>query len=74
VGVILIVIGKDGAKGMAEMEQAGAYNFARDEKTCVVYGMLKEAVACGGVDEILPLHEIAKRVMALVGNVRLIRV
>ena len=74
VGVILTGMGKDGAKGMAQMKQAGAYNIAQDEASCVVYGMPKEAVAAGGVDEILPLREIAKRVIAVVGKSRSVRV
>jgi two-component system chemotaxis response regulator CheB len=74
VGVILTGMGKDGAKGMVQMKQAGAYNIAQDEATCVVYGMPKEAVAAGAVDEILPLGEIAKRVIAVVGKSRSVRV
>lgn len=64
VGIILTGMGKDGAAGMLEMQQAGAWNVAQDEKTCVVFGMPKEAIACGGVDEILPLQDIPRRVMA----------
>ncbi|MBE9608805.1 protein-glutamate methylesterase/protein-glutamine glutaminase [Chitinilyticum piscinae] len=63
VGVILTGMGKDGAQGMLEMKQAGAYNFAQDEHSCVVFGMPKEAIAAGGVDEILPLREIAPRLL-----------
>ncbi|MFX7090370.1 chemotaxis protein CheB, partial [Acinetobacter baumannii] len=44
-GVILTGMGKDGAVGMLEMRNAGAYNVAQDEASCVVYGMPKEAVA-----------------------------
>jgi two-component system chemotaxis response regulator CheB len=58
VGVILTGMGKDGAVGMAEMKQAGAYNFAQDEASCVVFGMPKEAIAHGGVDEVAPLAEL----------------
>jgi len=64
IGVILTGMGKDGALGMLEMKQAGAYNFAQDEASCVVYGMPKEAVAVGGVDEIVPLKDMAKKVLA----------
>ena len=63
-GVILTGMGKDGAAGMLEMKHAGAWNVAQDEATCVVFGMPKEAIAAGGVDEVLPLHEIPRRVMA----------
>jgi len=64
IGVILTGMGKDGAAGMLEMKQAGAFNFAQDEASCVVYGMPKEAVAVGAVDDIVPLHDIARRVLA----------
>lgn len=63
IGVILTGMGKDGAAGMLEMKQAGAYNFAQDEASCVVFGMPKEAIAAGGVDEVVPLQEMAPRVM-----------
>lgn len=64
IGVILTGMGKDGAVGMMEMKQAGSYNFAQDEASCVVFGMPKEAIAAGGVDEIVPLQDMAARVMA----------
>ena len=64
IGVILTGMGKDGALGMLEMKEAGAYNFAQDEASCVVYGMPKEAVAVGGVDESVPLLDMAKAVMS----------
>ncbi|MFO1385354.1 MAG: chemotaxis response regulator protein-glutamate methylesterase [Chitinivorax sp.] len=64
IGVILTGMGKDGAAGMLEMKQAGAYNFAQDEASCVVFGMPKEAIAMGGVDEIVPLSQMSSKVMA----------
>ena len=63
IGVILTGMGKDGAAGMLEMKNAGAYNFAQDEASCVVFGMPKEAIAMGGVDEVMPLQDMAKRVL-----------
>lgn len=63
VGVILTGMGKDGAEGMLEMKNAGAYNFAQDEATCVVFGMPKEAVAVGAVDEILALNDLPANVL-----------
>jgi len=63
IGIMLTGMGKDGALAMAEMKRAGAYNLAQDEASCVVFGMPKEAIAAGGVDEILPVLEIAGRVM-----------
>ncbi len=67
VGVILTGMGKDGAAGMLEMKAAGAYNFAQDEASCVVFGMPREAIACGAVDEIVPLQAIASRVLTRLG-------
>jgi len=58
IGVILTGMGNDGAAGLLEMKQAGAATIAQDEATCVVFGMPKEAIACGAVDEILPLPQI----------------
>lgn len=63
IGVILTGMGKDGAIGMLEMKHAGAYNFAQDEASCVVFGMPREAIAAGAVDEVVPLQEMAPRVM-----------
>jgi two-component system chemotaxis response regulator CheB len=75
-GVILTGMGDDGATGMLEMKQAGAHTIAQDEASCVVFGMPKEAIARGGVDEIAPLSEIPRRItncMAVNGQ-RIIRV
>lgn len=63
VGVIMTGMGDDGASGMKELKDAGAFNIAQDEKTCVVYGMPGEAVKAGGVDKILPLGKIATEVV-----------
>ncbi len=63
IGVILTGMGKDGAVGMANMKQAGAYNFAQNEDSCVVYGMPREAVAHGGVDVEAHLQELPKLVL-----------
>jgi two-component system chemotaxis response regulator CheB len=63
VGVILTGMGKDGAAGMLEMKQAGAYNYAQDEASCVVFGMPREAIAMGAHHEVAPLHELPGRVL-----------
>jgi len=68
VGVIMTGMGDDGAKGMLEMKEAGAYNIAQDEATCVVYGMPHEAVKLGGVDQSLPLEKIAAEVIRRCNN------
>ena len=63
VGVIMTGMGDDGADGMAELHASGARCIAQDEATCVVFGMPKEAIARGGVDEVQPLPRIAPTVL-----------
>ena len=68
IGVMLTGMGKDGAAAMLEMRQAGAYNFAQDEASCVVFGMPREAIALSAVDEVVPLKDIAARLFARLGG------
>ncbi|HEX3747324.1 MAG TPA: chemotaxis response regulator protein-glutamate methylesterase [Bryobacteraceae bacterium] len=63
VGVILTGMGDDGAKGMLEMRQGGAYTIAQDEATSVVFGMPGEAIKLSAVHQVLPLGAIAGEVV-----------
>ncbi len=63
IGVIMTGMGDDGAQGMLEMKNAGAYTIAQDEGSCVVFGMPMEAIKLGAVKKILPLGEIAGEVL-----------
>jgi two-component system chemotaxis response regulator CheB len=67
VGVILTGMGDDGAEGMAELKRAGARTIAQDEATSVVFGMPREAIARGCVDDVLPLPRIAAAVLRWAG-------
>lgn len=62
-GVILTGMGDDGARGMLEMKQAGAFTIAQDEASCVVFGMPKEAIRLSGVDKVMPLGSIAGAIL-----------
>jgi two-component system chemotaxis response regulator CheB len=64
IGMILTGMGRDGAEGLLRMRQAGAHTLSQDEASCVVYGMPREAVLLGAVDEVSPLNEISRRVLA----------
>lgn len=66
IGVILTGMGADGAAGLLELKNMGASTIAQDEKTCVVFGMPKEAIKMGAVDKILPLHQIAAEIIRMV--------
>ncbi len=63
VGVIMTGMGDDGAKGMREMFDTGAYTIAQDESSCVVFGMPQEAIKHGGVHKVLHLRDIAGEVV-----------
>ncbi len=65
VGVIMTGMGDDGARGLLELKQAGASTIAQDEKSCVVFGMPKEAIKLNAADHILPLNQIANMVLKL---------
>ncbi|HAN77554.1 MAG TPA: chemotaxis response regulator protein-glutamate methylesterase [Bacteroidales bacterium] len=59
VGIIMTGMGDDGARGLKEMKDSGAKTIAQDEKSCIVFGMPKEAIKLGAADKILPLEQIA---------------
>jgi two-component system chemotaxis response regulator CheB len=68
-GVMLTGMGRDGAAAMLEMKQAGAFNIAQDEASCIVFGMPKEAIAAGAVDAILPVTHIAERLQSRLAEI-----
>lgn len=70
IGVILTGMGNDGAKGMREMHDAGARTIAQDEQSSVVYGMPKEAVREGGVDDIVALDKITQHLVNILADPR----
>jgi two-component system chemotaxis response regulator CheB len=63
VGVLLTGMGADGAKGLLAMHEKGAYTLAQDEETCVVFGMPREAVKLGAVDETVPIQHIPRAIV-----------
>ena len=63
VGFIMTGMGDDGARGLKEMQEVGAVTIAQDEKSCVVFGMPKEAIALGAADKVIPLQLIPKEIM-----------
>ncbi len=59
IGILMTGMGDDGAQGLLEMKQVGAITVAQDEKSCVVFGMPKEAIERGAAQHILPLNQMA---------------
>jgi len=63
-GIIMTGMGDDGARGLKELRQTGARTYAQDEASCVVFGMPKEAIKLGAVDQVVGLAEIAGVVLS----------
>jgi two-component system chemotaxis response regulator CheB len=67
VAAIMTGMGDDGAKGMKELFDAGAYTIAQDEASCVVFGMPQEAIKTGGVNKVMSLEKIAGEIVRACG-------
>jgi two-component system, chemotaxis family, protein-glutamate methylesterase/glutaminase len=65
VAVILTGMGEDGVDGLRSVRRAGGIVLAQDEATSVVFGMPRAAIEAGLADAVLPLPEIAPRLLAL---------
>lgn len=63
-GILLTGMGDDGAGGLLEMKEAGAFTIAQDEQTSVVFGMPKEAIKLGAANKVLPLHKIPEYILS----------
>lgn len=63
VGIIMTGMGDDGARGLKEMQDEGASTIAQNEKSCVVFGMPREAIALGAADKIMSLDGISDEIM-----------
>ena len=64
IGVILTGMGSDGADGLLKIKQSGAPTIAQDERSCVVFGMPKEAIKLGAAEKILDLKEIPEAILS----------
>lgn len=65
VGIIMTGMGNDGASGLLEMKESGAFTIAQDEKSCVVFGMPNEAIKLDAVSRVITLDQIAGQVIKL---------
>ena len=62
--ILLTGMGDDGARGMKQLHDLGARTIAQDEASCVVFGMPKEAIALGAVDEVMSIGQVARAILA----------
>ena len=63
-GILMTGMGDDGARGLKEMLDSGAATIAQDERSCVVFGMPKEAIKLGAAQRTLDLAEIPAAIVA----------
>ena len=68
IGVILTGMGKDGAAGLKLLHDQGCKTFAQSKDSCVVFGMPKEAIERSAADEVLPLDEMAERILDILSE------
>lgn len=68
IGVILTGMGKDGAEDLLFMKKKGAYTIAQDEISSLMFSMPKAAIEMGGAKEVLPLDQIAERIITLINK------
>lgn len=66
VGAVLTGMGADGAQGLLKMKEAGARTMAQDEKSCIIFGMPKEAIKLGAAEKVVPLDQIARTTLQMV--------
>lgn len=69
-GVILTGMGSDGARGLLQMRQTGAYTIGQDKESCVVYGMPMVAYQIGAVQKQLPLDQISGEMIRYLNSLR----
>lgn len=68
IGVILTGMGSDGASGLGEMKQAGAFTLAQDESSCIVFGMPKAAIDMGAVNKVVALKDIQREIFTYLAD------
>jgi len=68
IGIIMTGMGDDGAKGLLEMKNAGAFTIAQDEASSVVFGMPNEAIKLKAADKVLSLRVIARELLEGAGS------
>jgi two-component system chemotaxis response regulator CheB len=59
-GILLTGMGVDGAAGLLQMRESGSRTIVQDEKSCVVFGMPREAIRIGAAEKVIPLQQIAQ--------------
>lgn len=67
-GVVLTGMGRDGARGMAAIKQAGGKTIAQDRSTSTIYSMPRVVAEEGNADYILPVDRIGESITKIVST------
>jgi two-component system chemotaxis response regulator CheB len=65
IGAILTGMGKDGGKGLLDIQKSGGLTIAQDEASSVVYGMPKYALDIGATNRQVPIDQLAGYIMSV---------
>ena len=63
VATILTGMGRDGAKGLLNLRDAGARTLGEHEDTCIVYGMPRKAFEIGAIEKMVRLPAMAEAIL-----------
>ncbi len=66
ISVILTGMGRDGADGTSNIKDSGGITISEDKSTCIIYGMPKAAFETGKVDLVVPLDEVASKIIKII--------
>jgi two-component system chemotaxis response regulator CheB len=64
IGVVLTGMGRDGARGLLDLRNAGGVTMVQDEQSCIVFGMPREAIELGAAAHVMPAAEMVELIAA----------
>ena len=69
IAAVLTGMGRDGADGTSNIKDNGGITISEDKSTCTIYGMPKAAFETGKVDLVIPINQIANKIVQIIKGV-----